>query len=355
MLHNRISSARGYLERRGVDALVFLNLSNIRYLAGFTGSDGVLVLGRDSGRFLTDSRYVTQAAAEVTVFETSQYRIKLEGICSELKSMGARKVGFEAEHTTVAQLNAIAEALPGVELKPIGAELDDLRIVKDDEEVGLLARCAEIASRALLDVLAKIRPGAVEREVALTLEFAMREAGADDKSFDFIVASGPRGALPHGKASDRKIGTGELVTLDFGAVYKGYHSDETVTVAVGRPDDRQREIYSIVKDAHDLALEAVRPGISFRELDSKARSHIDNKGYGSYFGHGLGHGVGLDVHERPAVSPRSDGVVEEGMVFTIEPGIYIPGWGGVRIEDTLLVTADGYRLLTSVPKELMIL
>ncbi len=355
MLHNRISSAQGFLERHGVDAIVFFNLSNIRYLAGFTGSDGALVLGKDTGRFLTDSRYVTQAANEVTAFETTQYRVKLEGVNSELKRMGAGKIGFEAEHTSVAQLNALADGLPGVEFKPIGAELDDIRIVKDDEEVGLLARCAEIASRALLDILDKLRPGAVERNVAIALEFAMREAGADDKSFDFIVASGARGALPHGKASSKEIGANELVTLDFGAIYQGYHSDETVTVAVGTPDERQREIYSIVKDAHDLALEAVRPGMTFRELDGMARNHIDSKGYGSYFGHGLGHGVGLDVHERPVVSPRSDGVVEEGMVFTIEPGIYIPGWGGVRIEDTVLATADGCRILTQIPKELMIL
>ncbi len=355
MLHNRISSARVYLERNDVDALVFLSMSNVRYLAGFTGSDGALVLGRNAGRFLTDSRYVTQAAAEVTGFETVQYRSKIEGICNELKEMGVGKVGYEAENTSVAQLNALVDVLPGVELKPIGAELDDIRIIKDVEEVGLLARCAEIASRALLGVLDKIRPGAVERDVALALEFAMREAGANDKSFDFIVASGIRGALPHGKASDKEMGAKELVTLDFGAVYQGYHSDETVTVSIGTPDERQREIYTIVKDAHDLALDAVRSGVSFRELDAKARGHIDAQGYGSYFGHGLGHGVGLDVHERPMVSPRSDGVVEEGMVFTIEPGIYIPDWGGVRIEDTVLATADGCRVLTCVPKELMIL
>ena len=177
----------------------------------------------------------------------------------------------------------------------------------------------------------------------------------EDKAFDFIVASGVRGALPHGRASEKLIGCGELVTIDFGAVCNGYYSDETVTLAVGKPDDRQKEIYSIVRDAHDMALASVMPGITFKELDAKARSFIERKGYGCYFGHGLGHGIGLEVHEQPTVSFRSDGVVEEGMVFTVEPGIYIPGWGGVRIEDSVCVTADGYRCLTKVPKEMMII
>ncbi|RQW77102.1 MAG: M24 family metallopeptidase, partial [Geobacter sp.] len=213
-------------------------------------------------------------------------------------------------------------------------------------------RSAAIASAALLHVLTQVKPGAVERDIALALEFSLKQAGADDKSFDFIVASGPRGALPHGKASDRVIGTGELVTIDFGGIYRGYCSDETVTVAVGEPDARQREIYGIVKDAHDLAIAAAKPGISFRDLDGKARAYIDAKGYGRYFGHGLGHGVGLEVHEKPVVSSRGEGVAEEGMVFTIEPGIYIPDWGGVRIEDTVVVERDGCRTLTKVPKEL---
>lgn len=352
---DRIFSARGYLDRFGLDALIFFGLSNVRYLAGFTGSDGALVVTRDSGCFLTDSRYTTQASLEVEGLEIREYRGKTEGVVSFLREARIRKAGFDAEHTTVALSRALAEALPEVEFVPIGGELDDLRLIKDAEEVALLEKSASIASAALLDLLGEIRPGAVEREIALALEFSMKRGGADEKSFDFIVASGPRGALPHGKAGSRMIGCGELVTIDYGAVYQGYHSDETVTVAVGEPDLRQKEIYGIVKDAHDRALEAVRPGATFRELDGKARGFIEEKGYGKYFGHGLGHGVGLDVHEKPVVSFKSEGVVEEGMVFTIEPGIYIPDWGGVRIEDTVLVERDGCRLLTRVPKELMVL
>lgn len=355
MLKNRVSSAREYLERFGVEAIVFLGLPNIRYLAGFTGSDGALILGKEKEWFLTDSRYTTQASLEVAEAGVIEYRIKTEGIAALLTAESVKKAGFEAEQTTVALWQALTEALPDVELIPIGAELDDLRIRKDPEELRSLAGSADIASQALLDILDSIRPGVPEREVALALEFAMKRAGAQEKSFDFIVASGPRGALPHGKASDKKIQAGELVTLDFGAIYRGYHSDETVTVAVGTPDNRQKEIYSIVRDAHDKALEAVKPGISLKELDGIARRHIEAKGYGNYFGHGLGHGVGLEVHEKPTVSFRGEQSAWEGMVFTIEPGIYIPDWGGVRIEDTVVVTQEGCRLLTSVSKELMIL
>ncbi len=355
MLNNRISSARKNLERFGVEAIVFLGLPNIRYLAGFTGSDGALVIGGEKAWFLTDSRYTTQASQEVTGAGVIEYRLKADGIADLLKAERVRKAGFEAEQTSVGFIKTLGELLPDVELVPIGSELDDIRIIKDADELRLLGGSADIASRALLGVLDSIRPGVPEREIALALEFAMKRGGAEEKSFDFIVASGTRGAMPHGKASDKPIREGELVTLDFGAVFSGYHSDETVTIAVGTPDDRQKEIYSIVKDAHDKAVDAVRPGVSLKQLDEIARGYIAEKGFGSFFGHGLGHGVGVEVHEKPVVSFRSDKNAEEGMVFTIEPGIYIPGWGGVRIEDTVVVTGDGCRFLTKVPKELMVL
>lgn len=355
MLKNRVAAARGYLERLRLDALLFSNLSNIRYLTGFTGSEGALILWCDDGCFLTDSRYSTQALSEVSEFNTVEYREKLACISSMFIEKGAGRIGFEAGHMTVALYRELSELLPAFELVPISDELDSLRFIKDPDEKQLLGKAAEIASEALLEILGSVKPDAIERDLALALEFAMRKSGADNKAFDFIIASGARGALPHGKASDKKILSGELVTIDFGSVYQGYNSDETVTLAVGIPDSNQREIYQIVKDAHDKALEAVRPGISFKELDGKARNFIEDKGYGKYFGHGLGHGVGIDIHEKPTISFRSEGVVQEGMVFTIEPGIYIPGWGGVRIEDTVCVTEDGCSLLTKSPKDLLIL
>ena len=352
---DRIFAARDYLTKLGMEAVIFFGLANIRYLTGFSGSDGVAVVTDSGAWFLTDSRYTVQASLEVSGFEVREYRGKVEGLASLVKETGVVRAGFDADETTVGFFKKIENALPEVALVPLSAELDAFRSIKDTEEVELLEQVAAIASTALLETLAAVRPGAVERDIALALEFSMKKAGADDKSFDFIVASGPRGALPHGRAGDRVIGRGELVTIDFGAVYHGYNSDETVTLAIGEPDPRQREIYSIVKEAHDLAVAAVRPGMPLKELDATARDFIEMKGYGRYFGHGLGHGVGLEVHEKPVVSSRGEGVVEEGMVFTIEPGIYIPEWGGVRIEDTVLVESNGCRVLTKVPKELMVL
>ena len=268
---DRLSACRGHLKRFGLEAVIFFGLANIRYLTGFTGSDGVAVVADGGAWFLTDSRYTEQASLEVTGFEVREYRGKLEGLAALLQETGVAKAGFDADQTTVAFYKKIEEALPEVVFAPLSAELDDFRSLKDKEEIELLERVASIASTALLETLADIRPGAVERDVALALEFSMKRAGADDKSFDFIVASGPRGALPHGRAGDRVLGRGELVTVDFGAVYHGYNSDETVTVAVGEPDLRQKEILRIVKDAHDLAIAAVRPGVTFKELDGKAR------------------------------------------------------------------------------------
>jgi Xaa-Pro aminopeptidase len=194
-----------------------------------------------------------------------------------------------------------------------------------------------------------------EIDIALALELEMRRRGADGKAFDFIVASGERGAMPHGVASTRAIQAGELVTIDFGALKDGYHSDETVTVACGKPESRSCDIHSIVKTAHDLAIDAVKPGISCRDLDDVARSYIHGKGFGDYFGHGLGHGIGLEIHEMPTLSPRGTAVLDEGMVITIEPGIYIPGFGGVRIEDTVVVTSNGCQVITSADKQLLVL
>jgi Xaa-Pro aminopeptidase len=354
MANNRISAARACLERAGADLLLVSNLSNIRYLTGFTGSEALLVLSRNEGWFLTDSRYTSQANAEVTGAKVVEFSSKMDSLIGILQEAGAAKVAFEAGHTSVAVFRELSSKLPGVEFVSADAGLTSIRTVKDPDELQLLERVAGIASQALLEIVGGIKPGAVESEVAWALEIAMRNRGAEGKSFDFIVASGERGALPHGKASDKKIAAGELVTIDYGAFYQGYCSDETVTVCLGEPDSRQREVYETVRVAQEIAIEAVRPGISFRDLDAKARDYITAKGFGQYFGHGLGHGIGLDIHEHPTVSFRSAALVEEGMVFTVEPGIYIPGWGGVRIEDSVVVERDGCRRITQVPKGLMI-
>jgi Xaa-Pro aminopeptidase len=355
MVNNRISAARGCLERVGADLLLVTNLSNIRYLTGFTGSEALLVLSPEDGWFLTDSRYTSQANAEVTAAKVVEFSVRLDSLAQVLKQPGAVRVAFEAGQITVQMYQELCKKLPELEFVPADSELTALRAVKDPEELETLAQVAEIASQSLLEIVSEVKPGAVESEVAWALEVAMRRRGAEGKSFDFIVASGERGALPHGRASEKRLAAGELVTIDYGASYRGYCSDETVTLSLGEPDQRQREVYQTVLAAQQAAIEALRPGMVLRDVDAKARDLIASRGFGQYFWHGLGHGVGIDIHEYPTVSPRSSTVAEEGMVVTIEPGIYIPGWGGVRIEDTVVVERDGCRRLTQVPKALMVL
>lgn len=353
MSEARLSAAMRAIEPLAADALLVLGRVNIRYLSGFTGSDGALLLSGAENTLLCDSRYTLQAANEAAHLAVAEYKLKLEGIAAAITASGCKRVAFDAEQVSVAFFNQLGKALQDVEFIPLSDQLDQLRSVKSPEEIDAIAFSAELASSAFEELLPFIVPGVTEKGLALKLEMLMKEKGADEKAFDFIVASGPRGALPHGRATDRLLSAGEMVTIDFGVCCNGYHSDETVTLAVGKADSRLLEVYEVVKKAHDLAVSAVRPGIDCRSLDAIARGYIENSGFGALFGHGLGHGVGLEVHEKPVISSRSSQIVAEGMIFTIEPGIYIPGLGGVRIEDLVEVTRDGCRLLSKVSKRLI--
>lgn len=353
MSEARLSAAMRAIEPLAADALLVLGRVNIRYLSGFTGSDGALLLSGNENTLLCDSRYTLQAASEAAHWAVSEYKLKLEGIAAAITAHGCKRVAFDAEQVSVAFFNLLVKALQDVEFIPLNDQLDQLRSVKSPEEIDAITFSAELASSAFEELLPFIVPGVTEKELALKLEILMKEKGADEKAFDFIVASGPRGALPHGRPTDRLLSAGEMVTIDFGVCCNGYHSDETVTLAVGKADSRLLEVYEVVKKAHDLAVSAVRPGIDCRSLDAIARDYIENSGFGALFGHGLGHGVGLEVHEKPTISSRSSQIVAEGMIFTIEPGIYIPGLGGVRIEDLVEVTRDGCRLLSKVSKRLI--
>lgn len=356
MLKSRRSRLTVYFEEHSLDALLFTDLRNIRYLCGFSGSEGALLISRDNAWFLCDSRYTAQASEEVHAAEIMECAaIRLDTVAALARKYGLHRIGFEAAHTTVTAYRRMSEKLSGIELVELGIDLDKIRVCKDLAEIEQLASVAALSSQALGAVLVDIKPGVREVDIALALEIEMRRRGADGKAFDFIVASGERGAMPHGRASGKIIRSGEMVTIDFGALKDGYHSDETVTVACGEPGIRAREIHGIVREAHDLAVRAVRPGVSCMDLDEVARSYIRDRGYGDYFGHGLGHGVGLEIHEMPTLSPRSTAFLEEGMVVTVEPGIYIPGFGGVRIEDTVAVTSDGCRILTGADKSLLVL
>lgn len=355
MLKSRRSRLNRFFEEFSLDALLITDLRNVRYLCDFSGSDGALFVTKSDIWFLCDSRYTAQASDEVLKAEIREYSVRLDAVASLVAEQGTGRLGFEMAHTTVSDFRKMSDSLSGTELVEIGPVIDEIRNCKDQAEIESLRAVADLASRSLADVLRLVKPGISESSIALELELEMRRRGADGKAFDFIVASGTRGAMPHGRASNKLIQSGELITIDFGAVKDGYHSDETVTVSCGEPGSREKEIHAIVREAHDLAIRSVVPGISCKALDAVARNCIAKHGYGDYFRHGLGHGVGLDIHEKPTVSPRSDAVLEEGMVFTIEPGIYIPGFGGVRIEDTLLVTADGCQILTFADKQLLVL
>ncbi|MEZ4600226.1 MAG: Xaa-Pro peptidase family protein [Syntrophotaleaceae bacterium] len=354
MVKDRAQKLSGLLDEHSLDGILITHRPNLRYLCGFSGTDGALLVGRGETVFLTDSRYTEQARTEVTADRRVEYSAKLEGIVRQAKESGMGKVGFEADTLPFATVEKLREE-GGKELEwhPLSKPLHKLRCHKDACEIEILEQAADLAATAFEEILPLIRPGAVERDVALALEFAMKRRGAEEKSFDFIVASGERGALPHGVASDKPIRAGELVTIDFGARWRGYHSDETITLAVGPVGGELRDIYGIVLEAHDRAMHQVRPGIPLKELDRIAREFIASQGYGQYFGHGLGHGVGLEVHESPTVSTRSEDVAEAGMVITIEPGIYIPGRGGVRIEDTVLITENGFRKITRLAKDFL--
>lgn len=349
-ISSRRQKALALMSAAGVDALVLCRAENLRYLCGFTGSDGALVLSPDELVFLTDSRYTTQAREQVAADRVAEYKVKADGIVAQLQQCAATRIGFEADLAYSAAMDLQGRAGNDWQWFPLKDELQGLRLHKTADEIDAISVATGLNAAAFAEIRGEIKPGAREKELSLALEFALRRRGADEKAFGIIVASGPRGALPHGLASERLLQRGELVTLDFGCRCEGYHSDETVTLALGSVSDELRKIHDVVLQAHDLALAAVKPGIPLAELDRVAREAIHAAGYGDFFGHGLGHGVGLEVHEPPTVSPRSTLSAENGMVFTIEPGIYVPGLGGVRIEDMVLVTAEGYRLLTKISK-----
>jgi Xaa-Pro aminopeptidase len=352
----RISALIAKLKIGDLDALLITKPENRSYISGFTGSSAFIIAGQDKPYLVTDFRYVEQAHSQSPGYTVVRHeQAASDAIRDVATAAGYRRIGFEKDHLTFALHQTLCEKLTGVELVPTEGLVEGLRAIKDQSEIALMRRAAAIADAAFLKVLAIAKTGMTETDLAVELEFQMRRAGSAKVPFDIIVASGPRSSLPHGRASDRVIGEGDFVTVDWGATYAEYCSDCTRTVVFGRADDRQREIYSIVQEAQRTALDAIRAGLKGMEADAMARDLITARGFGEYFGHGLGHGVGRAVHELPGVGIRSEGILEPGHVVTVEPGIYIPDWGGVRIEDLVVITPQGREVLTSVTKELLVL
>ncbi len=332
----------------GMDALWVSSPANVRAVSGFTsGKDGkVLVTGAEAILY-TDARYTVQAREESSLSQVIARPPETYGDAAG-RVRGLR-VGFEAEHLTVAGLEDL-RAHWDAEMVPTRGLVERVRLVKSPGEVAAIREAQELADRVFAEVRPMIRAGVRELDVALELELGLRRAGAE-VGFDVIVASGPRGAMPHGVASERVIEDGDLVTIDFGARLRGYHSDMTRTVAVGTPSEELRRVYNAVLEAEEAAVAAVRPGARGGDLDAVARGILEGRGLGEAFAHSLGHGVGLDIHEGPSLRKGSDDVLEPGMVVTVEPGAYLPGVGGVRIEDLVLVTETGYEVLSRTPKE----
>jgi Xaa-Pro aminopeptidase len=337
------------LAEKGLDRMLVTDLTNVRYLTGFTGTNGAAICGPEVRIFLTDFRYTERAAAEVSEWEcvtlTGDW---LGGIAERLSG----KVGFEDDHVSVRSLTKLEEKLgDGVEAVPAGGAVEALRRVKDEQELALIAEASKLADAALKQTVENGFVGKTERAVADFFEEKVRGFGGT-LSFDTIVAAGPDGAQPHAEPGERVIEKGELIVFDMGAKLDGYCSDGTRTYATGDPGEEGRRVYQTVLAAQQAALEAIRPGENGEDVDQAARKVIDDAGHGEHFGHGLGHGVGLDIHEGPRLSLRSDDVLAVNEVVTVEPGIYLAGDLGVRIEDLVVVTDDGLRNLSSLPKDL---
>jgi len=341
------------LAGRELDLLLVTNLVNVRYLTGFTGSNGMAIVGSDVRRFITDFRYVEQAAIEVQGFDREQGPQDFVGALGDGWPEGELRLGFEDDHVSVRRHARLREVIPDrIELAAAGGLVEAHRAVKEPEEVERIAAAAALADEVYGWLREQGLVGRTEREVALALENEMRRRGAEP-AFDSIVASSERGALPHAQPADVPIAPGTLVTLDIGARLDGYHSDCTRTWATGELPDDLAEAYELVLRAQQTALAAVRPGPEGREIDAVARDIIEAAGHGEHFGHGLGHGVGLEIHEGPRLARTGDTPLAAGNVVTVEPGVYLPGRGGVRIEDLVVVTDDGHRVLSGTTKGLV--
>ena len=356
MTDSRLEKLRTKLEERDLDAFLVSTAENRRYVSGFAGSAGYLVVSRDQAFLATDFRYTEQAAHQSPNFQVVKSGRDWSWLVELLNANPYRRIGFESQHLTVETYRQLSKSLK--ELPPkhrptlvaAPGTVESLRTVKDEEELALLQKAIDVADAAMESVATTIVPGETEIQVAWRLEKAMRESGAESLSFDTIVAAGPNGAMPHHMPTDRPIAIGEPVVIDMGAKVNGYCSDITRTICVGEPDERFKATYDIVLGAQLTAIATVRAGMNGEQADNLSRVVINEAGYGENFGHSLGHGIGLEVHEYPGVGAKSNHVLQEGMVFSIEPGIYLSGWGGVRIEDLVLLGSDGAKVLSKATK-----
>ena len=353
-MNKRVQAFLDKMQEKELDGIIINNLKNVYYLTGFWGSNGTVFISRDRQILVTDARYIIAAKQEVTGFEIFAERDELATIAKIAKDMGLSRIGFEDE-ISVSYYHRMKAAFEGLELVPQTQFVEALRMIKDETEIATIRKACSISDQAFHDALEFIKPGKTEIEIANFLDFRMRELGAAGLSFDTILASGINSSKPHAHPMYKPVELGEAITMDFGCLYEHYVSDMTRTIYLGHVSDEQAEIYNTVLKANQTLIDQAKAGLGFRDFDKIPRDIIVEAGYGQYFTHGIGHGIGLDIHEEPYFSQTSTEVIKSGMVLTDEPGIYIEGKYGVRIEDDILITDTGCELLTLAPKELIVI
>lgn len=351
----RITNIQKQLHNYGIDGLLITKKENRQYATNFTGSAGVVLIAAHKAIFITDFRYVDQAKTEIKAAEIIMHKGNLEEeVANQVSKLNIQKLGIEDNNMTLQQFKKLQKYIH-TEMVPVCEIIEDIRLIKDTSEIETMKIAATIADEAFHHIVTFLKPGISETDVRDELEFFMRKKGATSSSFQIIVASGVRSSLPHGVASNKIIERGDIVTLDFGALYDGYCSDITRTVAIGEPSEEFQKIYNVVREALKRGTEAIKPGKTAKSIDDITRNYITEHGYGQYFGHSTGHGLGLEIHEPLRLSQESKATLQEGMVVTVEPGIYIPNWGGCRIEDDIVITKDGYDVITKSNRELIII
>ena len=353
---SRLQKLRSQFDALRIDAFLITFQPHLRYMSGFSGSAGVGIVTRDKTFLITDGRYATQVRQETNGWKIFITQVELFGELKKRRLLqSGGRVGFDGNSLMFGQFQQLKELFPKIKFLPKVDCIEKIAAVKDLSEIQKIKKAVEITDKVFTEILSFFKPGVREIDIAAEISYRHLKHGASGDGFSAIVVSGDRSAIPHGKPSDKKFKNGELITIDMGCVYQGYHSDMTRTIALGRPKSEAKKIYQIVLSAQLRAIEAARDGIKTKEIDATARNYIKEKGYEKYFRHSLGHGIGLQIHEQPRLSVLSKATLETGNVVTIEPGIYIPNFGGVRIEDDIVVTDGHCEILNTSPKELLIL
>lgn len=350
----KLEKIREKLHKLKIDAILVTHLPNIRYLTGFTGSSAICVITKNNAFFITDFRYKEQSKQQVRGFKKfiATEKTLLDLIQEKHIFDNVEKIGIESQHIPFSFVLELKKNFKDKKFIPTKNLIEEISAVKTQDEIEKIKSAIKISEKVFEEILNIIKPGVSEFDIASEITYLHRKFGAEKDAFDIIVASGWRSALPHGVATNKKIKKGELVLIDFGCVYDGYHSDITRTISIGKAKPEARKIYQIVLDAQTKAIEKIRSGLEAKEIDLAARNHIKQKGYGKFFGHSLGHGIGIEIHTLPRIAPKSNYILQDGNVFTIEPGIYIPGFGGIRIEDDIFINSNAL-ILTSLPRNLI--